>query len=257
MANRKTAGNGDVNAAREKTGRHPQQKHTNRQAQNDAIIIITAAVAANILSLIAIKGPWNISFSLTAVPILLAAFTRGWKAGAFAGLLGGIIQAQEYGSLWYVLYTLTIGLVAGYMAERPLTLRPLAPVTAAFGGFLIFWFTDVTTLEGKLPETFLQALSIPPYRAIAAFMAFAIGTHLLVRHSSMAKNSFITIALAGLTGAVAYAPYDILVMLAVQGYHIAPALVVLSKDLIQDITAALLCGLLLQNQFLREKLGVQ
>ncbi|MDD5111632.1 MAG: hypothetical protein PHG85_03740 [Candidatus Altiarchaeota archaeon] len=242
--------------AEEKSTAHIKHTRSRAPDKNDAILIIASAILANILSLVAVKGPWNMSFSLAAIPILIAAVTRGWKAGGLSGLLGGIMQANEYGSFWYVFYTMIIGIAAGYAAERPPMLRIFAALIAAFGGFFMFWFSDVASTGGKLPETLLQALSITPYRAIMAFIIFAIAVHLLVRSIGLKRHSFLTIMLAGFTGAAAYVPYDMLIMLAVQGYHIAPALLLLSKDLVQDFLAAAVCGLLLQNTFLREKLGI-
>jgi len=225
------------------------------RAEEDFSLLALMVILANVLGLFAIHGPMNISFSLTALPILVVAFSRGWRQGAVAGLLGGIVQAQQYGSLLYVFYTFIMALVAAYLSGRIELLRSLSPPLVAVGGFFMFWHMDLAESAGGLN---LEDMTLStPYRALIAFAFFYAAVYLLVRRLGLEKNSMLALALAGFVGVVAYIPYDALVMLLVQKYSWVPTWILLAKDLLQDYLAALLCALILQSRRARKILGVK
>jgi hypothetical protein len=216
--------------------------HEKPKRKSDFPFIAFMIVTANLLGSFAISGPLNIHFSLTAVPILVVALTRGWQKGSITGLLGGVVQAYQYGSLWYVFYTYIIGLVAGYLAFNAKLLGSLAPPVVGLGGFLMFWSVDITKAgagAGNIP------LAIP-FRGIAGFVVFFGLSYLLVNKLGLRRGSFLLMMLAGCVGAVAYVPYDLSLLILAQGFPLAPALMVLAKDVAQDFAAAVIAGLLLQ-----------
>jgi len=214
---------------------------------SDLLFMAFMAVMANVLAFIAIAGPLKIRFSLTAVPILIVALTRGWRNGSIVGLLGGVVQAYQYGSFWYVFLTYILGLVAGYLAFNNGFLRSLAPLAAGFGGFFIFWSIDIVSdVPGSIP------LSLP-YRGLSGFVIFSAGVYLLAKKFGLERNSFLAFTLAGCAGAVAYIPYDLCLLRWIQGFPLAPALIIIAKDMAQDFTAAVIASLLLQYPRLRSR----
>ena len=232
---------------------------TSRSLAREVALTGVMAGLANALAFIALPGPLNIQFGLTAIPILLVGFALGWRWGAVCGLVGGIMQAQKYGNILYVFYTAIQGCVAGFFAWRPQATRKLAPVFAFFGGFFLLWWVDVLrgsnftlqTLGGTsftdAPKVFGATIDValPVASAVAAIILVCIVVF-FARHELVAAGP-VNLALAGSFGAVAYIPYDFVLLYWVQGYPWLPTWFVLSKDLAQDLLAAILCALLLKN----------
>jgi uncharacterized membrane protein len=224
-----------------------------------ALVGIMAGLA-NALAFVALPGPLNIQFGLTAIPILLVAFALGPTWGALCGLLGGIVQATKYGHLLYVFYTAIQGGIAGLFALSPRATRRAAPLLALFGGFFLVWWVDIlrnspftldtlgSTSFPDAPKVFGPAIdSHLPIIAITVAVVSGIAVALLVSRRELPRQSTTHLALAGCFGAVCYAPYDAWVLYGVQGYPWLPTWFVLSKDLIQDFIAAVLVALLLRN----------
>ena len=222
----------------------------NLRSRDVALAGIMAALA-NVLGFLAIPGPWNIKFSLTAIPILLVAFARGATLGALTGLFGGIVQALNYGWIGYVIYTAIQGAVAGYLAKNKRALKVSAPIFMFFGGFFMAWWIDLLRGSGaSFDQLVNQAGSIVtgagvslasiPLAAITLGIIFALVSYLLLRK----KDPFYALFLAGAAGAVAYVPYDAFALYVVQHYPWIPTWFVLAKDLVQDFIAAALTALI-------------
>src|SRR4029077_5295261 len=205
-------------------------------------------------------GPLNIQFGLTAIPILLVSFILGPLWGALCGLLGGIMQAQKYGHMLYIIYTALQGLVAGALARHVRITRRVAPLFALIGGFFLVWWVDIlrkstftlqdlgTTSFADAPHKFGSNIiwAFPVAGAIGA--VFLLGVTWWSVRRELTPYSSLHLALAGCIAAVCYVPYDAFLLHWVQGYPWLPTWFVLSKDLVQDFAAALLCSLLMQNQ---------
>lgn len=234
-------------------------KKSSRSLVREITLVGIMAALSNILALIALPGPLNIQFGLTAIPFLLASFVLGPWWGALCGLLGGLEQAQKYGHFMYIFYTALQGLVAGFFAQRAKATRRSAPLFALVGGFFLVWWVDLLrtsrfTLADLRTTSFPQASKVfgmsrayafPTAAAIGAVILLAIT--LVVIRKDLVPNSSRHLALAGCFGAVAYVLYDVWVLHWLQGYPWLPTWFVLSKDLLQDFVAAILCALLLQN----------
>jgi thiamine transporter ThiT len=228
-------------------------------AREVALVGIMAALS-NALAFVALPGPLNIQFGMTAIPILLVSFSLGPWWGAVCGLIGGIIQAQKYGHILYIFYTAIQGFVAGYFALKPIATRKVAPLFALIGGFfLVFWvdilrnsnFTLTHLSETSFkdaPNIFGMSINVPlPLIGIIGGVILFSFTILLVR-KNVDHFSILHLLLAGSYGAIAYVPYDAFVLYVMQGYPWLPTWFVLSKDLVQDFIAAALCAAIIQNR---------
>jgi len=231
--------------------------------QDIALVAIMAALA-NVLGFFAIPGPWNIQFSMTAIPILLVAFAKGPALGALTGLFGGYVQAIKYGWEGYVIYTAIQGAVAGLFAKRERLLKLSALPFFFCGGFFLTWWVDQmrygrVTFEDIIamtqqavaagPET---ALAIPYVSVVSGVVAAAIAGVLAFKFSGSRR---IALTLAGCMGAIAYVPYDAFALYIVQQYPWIPTWFVLAKDLVQDFVAAGLTALIVENRRVRKLLG--
>ena len=207
------------------------------------------ASLANVLGYLAIPGPWNIKFSMTGVPILIVGLLRGPLLGALTGLIGGVVQALQYGHLAYVIYTAIQGGVAGYMAKKVDVAKKSAPIFFFAGGFFLTWWIDLILACGNFNELLSQLLAQSgrvyevspqetaglPIVAIVSGIILAV-LMLLVFRRKLSETSLFVIA--GCMGAIAYVPYDAFVLYLLQGYPWIPTWFVLSKDLVQDFVAA-------------------
>lgn len=223
---------------------------------------------ANVLGFLAIPGPLNIKFGMTAIPILIVAFTLGPMWGAIVGLFGGVAQALNYGSIFYVMYTLIQGVVAGWLARhKTLTIRS-APVFGFVGGFFLLWWVDLmrtgqTTLQeltqtgfGEAAKVFGMTINLGlPLVALVGGLLLAIVLLFVPSAQKVADKSTLHLFLAGSYAAIAYIPYDAFVLYAIQSYPWIPTWFVLSKDLVQDLVAALLCAMLITNPRVAGLLG--
>jgi len=215
----------------------------------DIALVGVMAALSNVLGYLAIPGPWNIKFSMTGVPILLVAFLKGPLLGAVTGLIGGIVQALQYGHLAYVVYTAIQGGVAGYMAKKLDVAKRAAPLFFFAGGFFLAWWVDLILSSGDFNELLSQLLAQSgrgyeispqetlglPLAALASGLIFAV-VMLAIARKNLNETTFFTIA--GCMGAIAYVPYDAFVLYLLQGYPWIPTWFVLAKDLVQDFVAA-------------------
>lgn len=228
-------------------------------AREVALVGIMAALS-NLLAFIALPGPLNIQFGMTAIPIYIVSFSLGPVWGAICGLVGGIMQAEKYGHISYIAYTAIQGFVAGYFALNSKSTRRLAPLFAIAGGFfLVLWIDLIRESSFTLnklaetgfteaPKVFGMAVNIPfPLVGIIGSVVL-LAFSMLILKNDLRKNSITHLSLAGMFGAIAYVPYDAFVLYILQGYPWLPTWFVLSKDLIQDFIAAALCAALFQNK---------
>ncbi|ABL78939.1 ECF transporter S component [Thermofilum pendens] len=235
-----------------------------RISTQDVALVAVMAALANVLGFFAIPGPWNIQFSMTGIPILLVAFTRGPLLGALTGLLGGYVQAVKYGWEGYVVYTAIQGGVAGFFAKKVRLLRVLAPPFFFFGGFFLTWwvdqmrygkvtFEDLVSMTQRAvaagPET---GLAVPYVSIVSGVVAAAVAALLVLRFP---ENRRLLLTLAGCMGAIAYVPYDAFALYVVQQYPWIPTWFVLAKDLVQDFVAAGITASILENKRVRRLLG--
>jgi uncharacterized membrane protein len=208
------------------------------------------AALANVLGFLAVPGPWNIKFGLTGIPILIAGFVLGPLGGLIAGLVGGISQAVNYGSIWYIFYTAIQGVMAGYFIKHFKSLKLSSPIFGFLGGFfLILWLDLLRTGQHTFAQltasnsgkTFdMHSFFGLPYLAISAGIVFGVVTLLSLFRAK--ERSFIHTAMAGVFAAIAYVPYDAFVLYKIQSYPWIPTWFVLSKDLVQDFIAAFVCA---------------
>jgi len=197
-----------------------------------AFWILAAIILSNILGFLAIKGPMSISFSLTAVPILLIALTMGWQMGALVGLFGGIVQALQYTTLWYVFYTAILGGVAGYFAKNARFNRKWGSLFFSAGTMFMFLWIIFTNQSLIASEAFVILISL---------LMFVIIEYTLIK-KHIDHNPLLSLTLAGCAGAAAYIPYDILVLSLAQNYPTTQTLIILGKDLMQDYSAAIIAA---------------
>jgi uncharacterized membrane protein len=228
-------------------------------------IAMSASMAALsfVLGYMAIPGPWNIKFGLTAIPIFIAAFTLGPFWGALTGLLGGISQALNYGSMFYVIYTAIQGGVAGYFAQSRLATKWVSPIMGFAAGFFLVWWIDLLR-EGNHSFQELSSGNIPIFKSLGFVVGFPIVgliagvlgavVFLILAFCIRDRHSFLHLFLAGAFGSIAYVPYDAFVLNKIQLYPWIPTWFVLSKDLVQDLGAALLCAWIYQNTRLSKAL---
>ncbi len=218
------------------------------------------AALANVLGFIAVPGPWNIKFSLTAIPILLVAFARGPWLGGLTGLFGGIVQALNYGWIGYVIYTAIQGFVAGFFAKKREYIKVAAPIFLFFGGFFMAWWIDLMRGVGVTFQDIVAATEaakagaaislnyLPVAGIVFGIVMAALGLY-LARKGEVAQ-----LFLAGAMGAVAYVPYDAFALYVVQHYPWIPTWFVLAKDLVQDFVAAYITALIAVSPRIRRLL---
>lgn len=224
-----------------------------------ALVGIMAGLA-NALAFIALPGPLNIQFGMTAIPILLVSFSLGPRWGMICGLIGGIVQAQKYGHILYILYTAIQGFVAGYFAFNPVRTRRFIAFFAFLAGiFLVLWIdilrgTSFTLADlantsfSDAPGVFGMSILFPfPLVGIIGG-ALLLGMAVILVPKDLTNRSLKHLLLAGCFGAVAYVPYDAFVLYVLQGYPWLPTWFVLSKDLVQDFIGAALCASIIQNK---------
>jgi uncharacterized membrane protein len=213
------------------------------------------AALANLLGIFAVPGPWNIKFGMTGIPILITSFALGPFWGALCGLLGGITQALNYGSIWYVIYTAIQGCVAGLFVRHYKSIKWWSLIMGFLGGFFLILWVD---LLRQGPQTFQELTSpnapkIFGLNIIFGFPIFAIISGIVVAiiafllSSKVKEMNFFHLTLAGCFGAIAYVPYDAIILYYIQLYPWIPTWFVLSKDLVQDFFAAILCAWIYQN----------
>jgi len=241
-------------------------KKSGRSLVREVALVGVMAALSNILALVALPGPLNIQFGLTAIPFLLVSFVLGPLWGGLCGLLGGVVQAQKYGHILYIVYTALQGFVAGLFARHAKATRRLAPLFALVGGFFLVWWVDLLrnsrftladlggTGFSEAPKVFGMSKDYPFPIAAAIGAVVLLAITLWAVRSDFAQFSSKHLALAGCFGAVAYVPYDAWVLYWVQGYPWLPTWFVLGKDLLQDFIAAILCAILLQNARIRNVL---
>jgi len=211
------------------------------------VVTSGAVVLSNILGLLSLRGPMEMSFSLSALPIFLISLTMGWEAGYAVGVLGGITQALQYGSFWYIFYTGILGAVSGHFAKNHKLNRKWGGVLFSVGVFFMFWWIILANQSRLISESLV---------ILTALLAFtAIEYTLIKKH--LTHNPLLNLTLAGCAGAAAYIPYDLLVMGVAQGYNALQGFVVLSKDLIQDYLAAIAAAVILQHKSARKLLNLK
>ncbi len=219
---------------------------------------LALAGLANVLGLLPIAGPLNIQFGLTALPILVCAFSLGPAWGAACGLAGGALQAQQYGHWAYVFYTAIQGGVAGWLAREVTLTKRIAPFVGFVAGFFMalwldllraspFRLADLGASFADAPRIFGPGITLGrPAIALVAGMIMAVLGAAVARGVSGARDTR-HLFVAGGAAAVAYVPYDAFVLYHVQGYPWLPAWLVLAKDLLQDFLAAFLCAAVVQD----------
>ena len=126
----------------------------------------------------------------------------------------------------------------------------MSPVMGFFGGFFLLWWVDLLRAgqqslsqltsgnAGKL-FTMERAMALPPL-SITAGVCF--GLVFLGLAAKVKSGSTRHLAIAGCFAAVAYVPYDAFILYKVQEYPWIPTWFVLSKDLVQDFIAAIICA---------------
>lgn len=226
--------------------------------QVDVFSVVFAALMAAlaiILGFFAVPGPWNIKFGLTAIPILISAFVLGPIWGLLTGLVGGLAQAINYGSIWYIFYTAIQGFVAGFFSRHFKATRISSPAFGFLGGFFIVWWVDLLRTgqhtfaqltSGSAVKLFDMERGIGlPY--VGLLGGVVCGTAFFVIGTRATPRSIRHLALAGCIAAVAYVPYDAFVLYKIQDYPWIPTWFVLGKDLAQDFLAAFLCAWIYTN----------
>ena len=205
------------------------------------ILILGAIILSNLLGILSIQGPMQISFSMTALPIYLIALSMGWEIGYITGLLGGITQALHYGSIWYVFYTAIIGAVSGYIYKNHHINRKWGNILFSTGIFFMFMWIVFINQYFLASEVFVILISL--------IMFVTLEYNIIKKH--LAHNPLLNITLAGCAGAAAYIPFNIIVMALVQRYPMVPLFIILAKDLVQDYTAAILAAVLMQTKAIK------
>jgi len=211
------------------------------------ILMAGAILLSNIFGLLSVRGPMEISFSLTALPIFLLSVTLGWETGYVVGVFGGVAQAINYGSPLYIFCTAVLGGVSGYFAKNRGFNRKWSGIFFSIGVFFMFaWIMFVN-------ENYLAS---EVFAILLALLVFVVLEYHLVRRR-VEHSRLMSLTLAACAGSTAYIPFDMAIMGAVQGYGMVQALVVLAKDLVQDYVAAILAVVLLQSKTVRKYLAVK
>jgi hypothetical protein len=224
-------------------------------------LLISMAALANALSFLVMIGPWQSKFSLTGLPILIAALSLGPSGGAVCGLLGGWVHAVEQGSYWFVVSCLLQGAVAGLFARYFRATRYFSPFMGLVGGFIVLWWVDLIADEHRtldqLTSNVADIFSREPVLAnpIFALLGSLVLTVFFLFISVRAQErSFLHLLLAGCCGAIADVLFDALLIYGAQPYPWTPMWYVFSLDLIQGFFVALVCTLIFQHPRVSESL---
>jgi len=165
--------------------------------------------------------------------------------------------------MFYVIYTAIQGGVAGYFAQSRLATKWVSPIMGFAAGFFLVWWIDLLR-EGNHSFQELSSGNIPIFKSLGFVVGFPIVgliagvlgavVFLILAFCIRDRHSFLHLFLAGAFGSIAYVPYDAFVLNKIQLYPWIPTWFVLSKDLVQDLGAALLCAWIYQNTRLSKAL---
>jgi len=202
------------------------------------VLVFGAIIVSNLLGMLSLQEPTQMSITLTALPILIVSFTMGWEMGYVAGLFGGIVQSINYGTLWYVFYTAILGGVSGYLAKNPRLNRRLGSVLFTIG---VFFMYIVIAFENK------NLLASELFTILISLLLFVILEYHLVKNH-LGHNPLTNLTLAGCAGAAACIPYEMAVMTVVQNYGMVQLFAGVSKEVVQGYLTAIIAAVLLQSE---------
>jgi len=211
---------------------------------HELAVFCAAIIAANVLAMLQVHGPLQMSFSLSAVPILIVSLALGWETGSMVGIYGGVLQAINYGSPLYILYSMIMGGVSGFFAKNHGLTKRWGSTLFAVGVFFMFIWMTTVGLSYMTPEIIAILMALTVFCAIEYTM--------LKKH--LAHNPLLNMTLAACAGVAACIPYDIAILTFSQGYELFASLAVVAKDLTQDYLAAIIAAVLLQHKTLRKAL---